>query len=69
MNENFGIQLEDMVSLIDHYRKRKFDEDIQTIKLKHEGVESIASKLRTSFTDGLKGDDFDVRDGEFGSNK
>jgi len=34
-----------------------------------EGVEGLALKIRTSLKDGLKGDDFDDRDEEFGNNK
>lgn len=51
------------------YRCRRFDEEIHSLKDEYGGIETICEKLKTSPTNGLKGDDLLKRDDAFGSNK
>ena len=69
LNEDFGVELEELVEFVEAYRNRKFDEDLIMLRQKFEGTEGLAQKLRTRLKDGLRGDDFEDRDAEFGSNK
>ena len=69
LNEDFGVELEELIELVENYRNRKFDEDIQTLRTKFEGSDGLAQKMRTSLKEGLKCDDFEDRDLEFGNNK
>ena len=45
------------------------DDDLNTIKQKFDGIEGLSARLRTDINDGLKGDDFEMRDETFGSNQ
>lgn len=58
-----------LVDLVESYRNRHFDEDIQKLNNEFGGIEGIADKLNTSLTKGLAGDDLSKRDAEFGTNK
>ena len=66
LNEDFGVTLDELVELVETYRKRTFDEDILMIKEKFGGIEELASKLRTNSREGIKDDFFGDRDKEFG---
>lgn len=57
------------MDLIEAYRNRNFDEDIQMLKDKFDGNEGLARKLRSSVSEGLLGDDFSKRDATFGHNR
>jgi len=63
------LTLDELVEFVDSYRTRHFDEDIQILKDKFDGIEGLTRKLRTSASDGLLGDDLAKRDSKFGSNK
>ena len=63
------ISIEKLVDLVECYRDRKFDEDIQKLKDEFGGMEGIADKLKTSLSKGLLGDDLLKREVEFGTNK
>lgn len=65
---NFEVSLDQAVALVEDYRNRKFDEDLNTIKNKFGGIEGISGKLKTDIHKGLTGDDFDRRDESFGDN-
>jgi Ca2+ transporting ATPase len=65
---HFDIDLDQCVDLVEDYRNRKFDEDLNTIKNKFGGIEGLGAKLKTDIHTGLKGDDFEIRDDVFGSN-
>jgi hypothetical protein len=41
----FGVQLKDLVDLVELYRNRTFDEDLKALKLEYDGVEGLATKL------------------------
>ena len=69
LNEDFEVELEQLIELVELYRNRNFDEDFQAIKSNYQGTEGLAQKLRTNIKDGLTGDDFEERDLEYGSNK
>ena len=65
----FDIDLDQCIGLVEDYRNRKFDDDLTTIKQKFDGIEGLSARLRTDINDGLKGDDFEMRDETFGSNQ
>jgi hypothetical protein len=69
LNEDFEVEMEQLIELVELYRNRKFDEDFQSIKENYQGAEGLAQKLKSNIKDGLSGDDFEERDLEYGSNK
>lgn len=66
---NLKIFLDQLVELVESYRNRQFDEDIQKLKDEYGGTEGVAEKLKTSLTNGLVGDDLLRREDVFGTNK
>jgi magnesium-transporting ATPase (P-type) len=70
MNCNgFEVTLDKLIQLVESYRGRKFDEDLKMVTQTFEGVKGLSEKLKTDIHNGLKGDDFDLRDEIYGSNK
>ena len=45
-------ELQELIDIVQAYKQRTFDEDIQLVE-KHGGLDGIASKLKTSWKDGI----------------
>lgn len=69
LNHEYGAELEELIDLVESYRNRLFDDDIKFIQEKYINSDGLADKIRTSIVDGLKGDDFEDREMEYGNNK
>jgi hypothetical protein len=69
LNQDYGVELEELIELVESYRNRLFDEDIKFIQEKYDNAEGLSMKLKTKIKDGLKWDDFEERDIEYGNNK
>ena len=69
LNGDYGVEIEELIDLVEAYRKREFDEDVTMLRTEFGGSEGLAEKLKTSIKDGLKCNDFYERDEEFGDNK
>ena len=65
----FPINIDQLVSVVEHYRNRKFDEDIMEIKHKYEGVDGLCEKLKTSIKGGIDVITLQDREDDFGSNR
>lgn len=68
-NDDFPVDLDKLIAIVEQYRSRKFDEDVVFLRTQVDGAEGLAQKLKTSFNEGLKGDDLENREELFGSNK
>ena len=66
LNEEFAVDLDELIEIVEAYRKRKFNEDIAIIRDRLGGIEELAGKLRTSIREGIKEEGFADRDLEFG---
>ena len=66
LNEEFAVDLDELIEIVEAYRKRKFNEDIAMIRDRLGGIEELAGKLRTSIREGIKEEGFADRDLEFG---
>ena len=65
----FSITLDQLVSVVENYRNRKFDEDITVLKHKHEGIDGLWDRLKTSIKGGIDVMTLQDREDDFGSNK
>ena len=69
VNHHFELGLDSLINLVESYRNRKFDEDLKYLNQELEGINGLSKKLKTSVDGGIKGDDLEQRDEQFGTNK
>ena len=61
--------IEELVELVESYRSRTFDEDITKLKEEYGGEEGLASRIKSNISDGILGDDLELRDSVYGTNR